>query len=324
MVIGLCAAALTGCGGGDGDASSSGSKVYKIGVSQFVEHTALNAAYQGFVDGLKEKGYEDGKNLKLEFYNAQAEQANALTIANTLVNNKVDLIYAIATPSAVAAANATSEIPIVISAVTDPQSAELVESNEKPNTNVTGSSDLAPVKAQIALIPRILPNAKTVGFIYNSSESNSKFIVDKARIEAEALGLKTVTKTVSATSEIQQVTQSLIPLCDIIYVPNDNMFATAMDAVAAVTKPAKMPVIPAETGMMEKGGIATYNTDYYQLGKMAADMAIDILVNGKKPQDMPIQYQKEFALSLNKEYTEAIGLTFPQDILDEAAAAESK
>ena len=292
-------------------------KVYKIGVSQLVEHPALDAAYDGFVDGLKEKGYVDGDNIELDFNNAQNEQSNCVTIANKLVGNKSDLILAIGTTAAVAVAQATQDIPVLITAITDPKDAGLVKSNEKPNTNVTGTSDLTPVKQQIALIPRILPNAKTVGFLYSSSESNSEFIVNLAKTEAKKIGLKTVEKTISNSNEIQQAAKALVPLCDVIYLPNDNTIASGMATVTQVTKPAKKPIITGERGMMDIGGIATYNTNYYNLGKQTALMAVDILVNGKKPADMPIQYQQTFELVLNKSFAKDIGVTFPQDVLDE-------
>ena len=150
-------------------------KVLKIGVIQLVEHSALDANYKGFVDGLAEAGYVDGKNIKIDYQNAQGEQANCVTIAQKLINDHDDLIFAIATPAAQAVANLTQDIPVLISSVTDPESAKLVASNAAPGNNVTGTSDLTPCAAQIKLLKKIVPNAKTVGMLFCSSEQNSYF-----------------------------------------------------------------------------------------------------------------------------------------------------
>ena len=260
-------------------------KKIKIGVIQLVEHPALDKNYQGFVDGLKDAGFIDGQNIEIDYENAQGEQANCVTIAQKLVNDQSDLIFAIATPAAQAVANMTSDIPILVSSVTDPKTAQLVESNEKPGTNVSGTSDLTPCAAQISLLKRLLPSAKKVAILFCSSEENSRFQANLAEAACQKEGLDFVEATVSNTNEVQQVVQSLVGKVDAIYAPTDNMIASSMATVALVTTPNKIPVICGEEGMVQGGGLATYGINYYELGLQTAKMAVEILKDGKKPAD---------------------------------------
>ena len=300
-----CLTLLTGC---------SSKNLTRIGIIQLVEHPALDASYQGFVDGLKEAGYVDGENIKIDYQNAQGEQSNCATIAQKLVNDHDALILAIATPAAQSVANLTDTIPILVTAVTDPQSAQLVESNQHPGTNVTGTSDLTPVAAQIRLLKRLCPEAKTVGLLYCSSEENSKFQIQIAIEECKKAGLNYIEATVSNSNEVQQVTQSLVGKVDAIYSPTDNMIASCMSTVAMVANDAKIPTIVGESGMVSQGGLATYGLNYYQLGKQTAVMAVEILRNGKKPQDMPIQYLDSCDFDYNPDTLKILGLTLPEDL----------
>lgn len=289
-------------------------KVIKIGAIQLVEHPALDASYKGFVDGLKAAGYEDGKNIKLMYENAQGEQSNCVTIADKFISQRCDIIFAIATPAAQAVANKTETTPILVTAVTDPKTAGLVESNEKPGTNVTGTSDLTPCAAQIQLLKKLLPNTKKVAMLYCSSEENSRFQINLAKAECDRQGLTYVDATVSNTNEVQQVVQSLVGKVDAIYTPTDNMIASTMATVSLVTTPAKIPVITGEDGMVQGGGLATYGINYYELGKQTAKMAVEV-INGKKPRDMPIQYLDKCDFTYNKETAAALGITIPADLL---------
>ena len=310
LTILLACALAVSCGG-----SASGKKVVKIGVVQLVEHAALDASYRGFVDGLKEAGYEDGKNLKIDFQNAQGEQANCSTIAQKLINDKSDIILAIATPAAQAVANLTKKIPVLVTAVTDPASAKLVATNDAPGGNVTGTSDLNPVQAQIELLKQLVPEAKTIGFLYCSSEQNSKFQIDLAKKAADGLGLKYVEVTVSNSNEIQQVTQSLVGKVQAVYAPTDNMIAAGIPTVSGVLTPAKIPLICGEEGMVKAGGLATYGVNYYELGKQTATMALAIIKDGKKPAEMPIQYLKNCDITINNDIAAKLGITIPAEIL---------
>lgn len=289
-------------------------KTIKIGVIQLVEHSALDANYKGFVDGLAEAGYVDGENIKIDYQNAQGEQSNCVTIAQKFINGKSDLIFAIATPAAQAVANLTKKIPIVISSVTDPESAKLVKSNTAPGGNVTGTSDLTPCAAQMELIKKLFPEAKTVGMLYCSSEQNSHFQIQLAEQACDKLGLKYVEATVSNSNEIQQVTQSLCSKVDVIYSPTDNMIAAGMPLVGQVAIENKIPVITGEEGMCKAGGLATYGINYYELGKQTAKMAVEIL-NGKKPTTMPIEYLTTCDFVVNEDTAKALGVEIPADLL---------
>lgn len=296
---------------------TSENKVYKVGVVQLVEHAALDAAYQGFVEGLDELGYKVGENLEIDYQNAQGEQANCQTIATKLVNDQSDLILAIATPAAQAVANTTKDIPVLITAVTDPADAKLVASNELPGGNITGTSDLTPVKEQINLIKDLVPEAKTIGMLYCSSEANSKLQVEMAKEEATALNMESIEATVSSSNEIQQVVQSLVGRVDAIYIPTDNMLAAGMATVAQVAGPAGIPVIAGEEGMVKSGGLATYGINYYNLGKLTAKQAAAILGEGKNPAEMPIEYLSDCDFVVNEEMAKQINLEIPQSLLDQ-------
>lgn len=333
MALSTAACSSTAAAGGASSAAGSstaasqaasadaGQKKFKIGIVQLVEHPALDAAYKGFVDGLKSAGLVDGQNITLDYENAQGEQANCQTIASKLVNDKSDLILAIATPAAQAVANTTKDIPILVTAVTDPANAKLVASNTAPGGNVSGTSDLTPVDEQIKLLKQLIPNAKKVGLLYCSSEANSKFQIEIAKKSAASLGLETVEATVSNSNEIQQVTQSLVGKVDAIYAPTDNMIAAGMATVSMVAQQAKLPVIVGESGMVTKGGLATYGINYYDLGLLTAKQAVKILKDGAKPANMPIEYSKNCTLTLNKDVAAKIGVTIPKELQEKAESS---
>ena len=242
--------------------------------------------------------------------NASGEQSACQTIAEKFVNDGVDLIYTIATPATEAAAAATTDIPIVLAAVTDPEGSGLVQSNEKPGVNITGASDLTPVKEQIELLKKLLPDAKTVGILYCSAESNSEIQAQMARDACDAQGLAHDDYTVSSTNEIQTVVESMIGKVDAIYCPTDNTIAAGMATVAQVANDNKIPTICGEGGMVDNGGLATYGIDYTKLGYMAGKMAVEILTEGKNPADMPIQYEstEECELQVNEDTAKLLGI----------------
>lgn len=307
---------LVGCGGDKkAEAPKDAAKKVNVGIVQLVEHAALDATNKGFVDGLKAKGYEEGKNITYDRQNAQADQSNLQNIAQRFVNNKVNLIYAIATPAAQTVANATKDIPIVGSAITDYKSAKLVKDNNKPGTNVTGCTDMNPVAEQLDLLLKIVPKAKTVGTIYCSSEVNSQIQVNILKEAAQKKGVVIKEATVSNVNDIQQAARSLIGKVDAIYVGTDNVLASAIPTLVIVTNEAKLPVICGEGNMVKAGGIATLGVDYYELGVQAGAMAADILSGKSKPADMPIQAQKEFKPLINEKAAKAIGLTIPAEVL---------
>ena len=293
---------------------SSDNELIKIGIIQLVEHPALDQAYQGFVDGLKEAGYEEGKNVSFDYQNAQGEQANCITIAQKFLNDKSDLILAIATPAAQAAANLIKDIPILVTAVTDPETAKLVEKNDAPNDNVSGTSNLTPVDEQMELLKKLVPNVKTVALMYNSSEQNSKFQIDMAKRKLDEMGISYIESTVTNPNDIQQVVQSIIGKAEAVYIPTDNMLASGMANVISVTEPAKIPVICGEVDMLKSGGLATYGISHYELGKLTSKQAVRILKGEASTATMPIEYLQTPTLSINTNAAEKLGIIIPENI----------
>ena len=304
-VAAMVSAALTGCGE---DKKTEAPKT--IGIVQLVEHDALDAANRGITDALKERGV----TMEIDRQNAQADQSNLRNIAQRFVSHNYPLIFAIATPAAQTVANATSTTPIVATAVTDFAVAKLVKDNNKPGTNVTGSSDMNPIAAQTELLLKLVPNAKTVGTIYNSSEINSQLQIDILRKELEKHGVALAEATISSVNDIQQAAQSLVGKVDVMYVPTDNVVASSMPTLYRVTQAAKLAVVAGEAGMVRSGATATVAVDYYNLGKIAGNMGADILEGKAKPQDMPIRYQTEFNVVLNEPIVKELGLTVPEDV----------
>lgn len=307
---------FTGCD------STSDKDVVEIGISQFVEHPALDAARQGFIDALKDAGYEDGKNIKIDIQNAQADMPTAQTIAQNFASKDKDLILAIATPSAQAAYNATKEIPIVITAVTDPVDAGLAKSLEKSGTNVTGTSDATPMEAQFQLIKDLIPNAKKIGFPYTTSEANSVVQLNQAKALASKFGFEIVPSGLTNVNEIPQVLQSLInSKVDVVYVPTDNTLVSATAIVSAKCLENKIPFIGSEKGQVEGGALATEGLDYYKLGYQTGEIAVQIL-KGKKPSDIPIATLKDTELVINTVTAGKLGITIPDSLKKSATLIE--
>lgn len=318
MLLSMMAFAAAGCGGGDKKADApkkDAAKVYNVGIVQLVEHQALDDSRKGFIEGMKKKGFEEGKNVKYDMQNAQADQSNLQTIAQRFVNNNVDLICAIATPSAQTMANATKTIPIVGSAITSYESAKLVKSDKKPETNVTGTSDMAPVAAQLDLGLKLKPGTKKVGLMFTSSEMNSLIQIKMAEEHLKKAGVAYEEGSVNTVNDIQEIARSLVSKgVEFIYVPTDNVIASATPALVAITNEAKVPVIAADAILLKSGATASVNIEFFQLGVISGEMAGDILSGKAKPQDMPISFQKEFTPSINKAQAEKLGLKVPEEL----------
>lgn len=313
VLLTLAMGLMSGCGSEKKEAAKD-AKV-TVGIVQLVEHQALDAANKGFVDGMAAKGYKEGENVTYDRQNAQADQSNLQNIAHRFVNNKVNLICAIATPAAQTVANVTSDIPIVATAVTDYVEAKLIKDAAKPGTNVTGTTDMNPVAEQLDLLLKIVPNAKSIGTVYCSSEVNSQLQVALLKKAAAAKGIEVKEATVSSVNDIQQAARSLVGGVQAIYVPTDNVLASSMPTLVSVTQEAKLPVICGEGGMVRAGGTATLGVDYYKLGVQTGEMAADILSGKAKPAEMPIQAQKDFTVLVNETAAKNIGLTLPADVL---------
>ena len=289
----------------------------RIGITQIVEHPSLDQARQGFIDRLAELGYVEGTNVLYDYHSAQGDWATAQTIARKFQTDGVDMILAIATPSAQAAAHLVKDIPILITAVTDPVAAELVESIERPGTNVTGTSDLTPVKAQLELLKEIAPTAVRVGVVYNAGEVNSVVQVEIARAAAAELGLQLIEATATNSSEVLQAAQSLQGRVDAIYVPTDNTVVSALESVVLVAERARLPLIAGEADSVAKGALASVSIDYYQLGRQTADIAHRVL-QGENPAEIAIEYQNELSIVLNLDAAERMGVPIPDSVIAKA------
>ncbi|WP_429844060.1 ABC transporter substrate-binding protein [Brevibacillus sp. FIR094] len=299
-------------------APSTETKQLTIGISQFVEHPALDAAREGFISQLAKNGYEKDKQVKIDVQSAQASMDTAIQIAQKFEADKVDLVLAIATPTAQAAAQTSKTIPILFTAVTDPVEAGLVAAMDKPGANVTGTSDMNPVEEQLKLIKEMKADAKTVGIIYSSGEVNSKVQVDAAKAVAGKLGLEIKEAAITSATEVKQAAESMVGKVDAFYVPTDNMVVSSIAAVIGVAEAQKIPVIAGEENSVKSGAIATYGIDYTKLGEQTADMAAKILKGEAKPADMAVEVQADMKLVLNKKAAEKMGVTIPQAMLDRA------
>ncbi len=296
---------LVGCSS-EQEGASSGENTYKIGVLQLTEHTALDAANSGFVAALDDAGI----SYDIDQQNAQNDQSACQTIATKLVNDGCDLILAIATPAAQAVAGATTEIPVIGTAITDFAESGLVEDNDAPGGNVTGTSDMNPVDDQIALLQELLPEAQTVGLLYCTAESNSEVQISMAEEALDAAGLSHERYSVSSSNEIQQVVESMVGNVDAVYAPTDNTIAAGMTTVAMVANENGLPVICGEEGMVQNGGLASVSINYTELGYRAGEMAIEILVDGANPAEMPVESMsaEECDLVYNQETADALGV----------------
>ncbi len=292
-------------------------KPIQIGVLQFASHPALDGARDGFIDALAQAGYKDGDRIKLDLQNAQRDMGVARTIAMKFVSDKKDLVYAIATPASQAVAKETQTIPILFNAVTDPVKAGLVKSIESSGNNVTGVSDFIPVKSQIDLLLAIAPKVKKLGIIYNAGEDNARVLVDITRGVARELKLDLVETTVTNSGEVFAATQTLVGRVDGIYTIQDNTVISALESVLKVANKNNLPVLVPGVPSVERGGLATVGTSYYNLGKIAGEQALRIF-GGTKPSEIPVSYAKDFDIYLNQKTADEIGIKLPEDLVKKA------
>ena len=283
-------------------------KMLTIGITQIVDHPALNAVRDGFIDEMANQGYIEVENIVYDKLNAQGDIATANTIAQKFVSEKVDLILSIATPTSQAVVGATTTIPIVFSAVTDPVGAGLVKDLESSGNNVTGISDLTPVRKQFELIKEILPEAKNVGTLYNSAEANSVLTNELAKEACADLGLKLIEVTVSSSADVFLAAQSLVGRVDAIYVSTDNTIVSALDAVVQVTNENDIPLLLADPTTLNKGALVALGFNYYQHGRQTAPIVIKIL-EGTKPTDIPVEFAKNVLLAVNLDTAKEINIS---------------
>ncbi|EGJ28029.1 ABC transporter substrate-binding protein [Streptococcus porcinus] len=305
VVLTLVSLLLVACRSTEGKSPVSQQTV-TVGILQYMEHDSLTAARKGFEAELKKEGYTQGENLKIVYQNAQGDQANLQTISEQLLK-KSDLVLAIATPAAQALATASTDIPIVFTAVTDPLSADLVKSLKKPGGLITGTSDQAPIAKQVALLKEVLPKAREVGILYTSSERNSEVQVKEAEKELKKAGYRVSKKGISSSNEVQDATNSLMHTADALFVPTDNTVASTMTMIGQLSVEHQVPVIGGSTDMVDAGGLLTYGTNYSQLGRQVARQAVTIL-KGQNPATIPVELPKKVNLHVNRQQAQKLGV----------------
>lgn len=291
-----------------------------IGIGQFAEHASLDNCREGFIAGLKEAGYEEGKNLTIKYDNAQADGATASQIANNYVADKVDLICAIATPMAQSAFGAAknTDIPVIFTAVTDPVLAELAKADKTPNGNITGTSDKLPVEKQLEMIRSILPNAKKIGILYSTSEVNSVSAIEEYKAAAANYGFEIVEGGISATADIPLATDDLLGKVDCLNNLTDNTVVSSLPVILDKAKEKNIPVFGSEVEQVKIGCLAAVGLDYYDLGVQTGKMAAQVLKGEKKASEMNFEIIEEASFYGNTAVAKNLGITLPDNLVSSA------
>lgn len=302
---------LAACGGGTDDEGNGTEAAYNVGVCQLVEHEALDAATDGFVDALKEKL---GDDVNIDIQLAQGEPNNCTTIINNFVSGNVDLIMANATPALQAAVSGTDTIPILGTSVTEYGVALGIDNfSGTVGGNVSGTSDLAPLDGQAAMVKELFPEAKKVGLLYCSAEANSQYQIDVVTEELKKLGYECTPYSFSDSNDLASVCTSAVENSDVIYVPTDNKCADNTGIIDNICRPAKKPVIAGEEGIARGCGVATLSISYYDIGYQTGVMAAEILAEGGDISTMPIAYAPTVTKKYNAEICQELGITVPDD-----------
>ncbi|HEU4987557.1 MAG TPA: ABC transporter substrate-binding protein [Rhizobiaceae bacterium] len=288
-----------------------------VAVTAIVEHPALDATRDGVKDALEEAGYKDGEGMTFVYQSAQGNAATAAQIARQFVGQAPDVIVPISTPSAQAVVSATRDIPVVFTAVSDPVGAQLVKDMEDPGGNVTGISDMSPVGDHVDLIKEILPEAKTIGFLYNSGEANSVSLLEAFKEAAEAAGLSVVESAATKSAEVQGAARALVGRADAIYVPTDNTIISALEGAVSVAEEAKLPLFTADTDSVERGSLAALGFNYYDVGKQTGEVVVRVL-KGENPGEIPVKVAAGTDLVINKGAAERMGVTLPESVVSRA------
>ena len=306
---------LSGCSSKTDESKSEDTKTEKmieIGEVQVTEYFGLDLSRDGFRDALASRGYKEGENINIEYKNAQSDMSIGKNIAESFASSNKDLIHAVATPVAQAAYNATKEIPIAITAVTDPVDAGLIENLDKSGTNVFGMSDLVPMKSQFEIIKDFFPEAKKLGIIYSSSDANSSVKVKEAESIAKEYDLEIIAQGATTTNDVGQTVESLLDKVDVLYVPTDSTVVPAMPIIIEKAMAKKIPIIPEEKGQVELGALAAEGIDFYKLGYETGLMAADVLDGKSKPQEMPVKILEDRDIYVNKDALEKLNLEIPE------------
>lgn len=320
MAVMLAALTLGGCS----SSKNANKDVVHIGILQYVEHPSLSAARKGFVAELKKEGYVDGKNLKLDYENAQGDQSNLQTISTNLLSNN-DLVLGIATPAAQTLSNLSTDVPVLFTAVTDPVSAKLVKTMEKPEGIATGTSDMSPISKQVELLQKVMPNVKKVGIMYTTNERNSEVQVEEAQKEFAKAGIDVLTKGISSTNDVQDTAKSLMSQTQVLFIPTDNMIVSAISLITELSKEMKVPVVGGSADIVEQGVLFTYGANYEALGRQTAKLAVRI-IKGEDVSEVSSEYPKTLNVVANDDMAKTLGidLTSIKDESTEASSEESQ
>lgn len=319
---------LAGCGSSTKETSTKDTKSteteskdsYTIGISQFAEHGSLDNCREGFLEGLKEAGIEEGKNLKVNYDNAQADTGTAGTIADSYVSKKVDLICAIATPSAMSAYNAamSADIPVVYTAVSDPVGAGLAKEDGSNAGNITGSCDLLPVDEQLKMIRKMLPDAKKIGILYTTSEANSVSTIKEYKKVSDKYGFEIVDTGINTLADVDMAAADLVGKVDCICNLTDNTVVQALQTVIEKANSKKIPVFGSEIEQVKIGCLAAMGLDYVDLGKQTGRMAAEVLKGEKKASELNFEVIETAAFYGNSKVAEDLGITFPENLASNA------
>lgn len=322
MTAAMVMAMAAGCGSKESSSSDGDNKEasYKIGIQQFAEHGSLDNCREGFLEGLEEEGIKEGDNLKVEVKNAMADTATNAQIADSFVSDNMNLICAIATPSAQSAYNAAmdKDIPVVYTAVTDPVAAELADKDGNPVGNVTGTSDTLPVEEQLKMIREMMPDAKTIGILYTTSEANSVSAIATYESLVDKYGFTLETKGISQTSEIALATDDLLTKVDCITNLTDNTVVASLPTILEKANEKGIPVFGSEIEQVKIGCLAAEGIDYIQLGKQTGKIAAQILKGEKKASEIPYEIISEPGFYVNTKVAENLGIEVPSDLADSA------
>ena len=306
LVLAAAGLLLGACSKQSSSGSTADSDAKHIGILQYVEHESLTAAREGFVEQLEEDGYTDGKNIVIDYQNAQGDQSNLQTISESLIKDN-DIILGIATPAAQSLVAATSDIPVLFTAVTDPVSAKLVESMEKPGGNATGTSDMSPIAKQVELLQTVMPDVKKVGIMYTTNERNSEVQVKEAEAAFKKAGIETLTKGISSTNDVQDTAKSLMNQTEVLFIPTDNTIVSSITLITDLSKEMKIPVVGGSADVVSEGVLFSYGADYKALGRQTAKLAVKIL-EGEKPSDVPAEYPDTLKVVVNEEMAKTLGI----------------
>ena len=342
LIIGLIMVVLAACGSGkSGNNANNGAseaaagnnaaanaeqpaaetpaESYKIAISQYVEHPSLDATREGFLAALKDAGLEEGVNLTIDYNNAQADSTNNLSIAQKIANEENDLVYAIATPSALAVAQAVKETPVLFAAVTDPLASKLVDNLEAPSGNVTGASDTNPIAVQqiMDFIAQYFPNVKSVGIVINEGEENAVIMANNAEEALKKHGIELVRAAVTNTGEVKQAAESLVGRADALFITLDNTVVSGVDSIIQIANEHDIPFFSSDRDTVEKGAFVTVGFKYYDHGYQSGQMAVEILKNGKKPSELSVSFPDKVDFIFNMKAAAEQGI----DVTDEMKAA---